>query len=149
MHWPLLPWVIPWIVIGNNKVKCINIQSVLHPIIMAATVATWPISQRGWAPKEALLNQCLTLVELQRKLHHHTNASGSLVCSEHEQSSVRGYVKTLCQLRNVSTAPNSKPDHPLLHAPSQWSWIKDARGFSNHLCWASKGWVKLVSSAGS
>lgn len=26
-----------------------------------------------------------------------------LSCSEHEQSSVRGYVKTRCQLRNIST----------------------------------------------
>ena len=71
---PLLPEVTPWIVIGNNKVKCINIKPKLCPIIMDAIVATWPISHRGWAPKQALLNQRFTLVELERKLHHHTNA---------------------------------------------------------------------------
>lgn len=44
---------------------------------------------------------------------------GRLSCSEHEQSSVRGYVKTRCQLCNISTQlQNSKPYQPLLPAPS-------------------------------
>lgn len=73
---PFLPEVIPLNVIGNNKVKLINATSYNYG---GNCGVTWPISHRGRAPKRALLNQSFTLVELQRKLHHHTNALGALV----------------------------------------------------------------------
>lgn len=47
---------------------------------------------------------------------------GHLSCSEPEQSSARGYVKTRCQLYNVSTQlQSSKASRPLLPAPSMRS----------------------------
>lgn len=100
---PLLPEVVPWILIGNNKVKCINIQPLLHPIIMDATVATWPISHRGWAPKRATVKSALHISRASEKVTSPHQCLGLLSCSEHEQSSARGYVKTCCQLCNIST----------------------------------------------
>lgn len=82
---------------------------------------------QGVSTKTSTVKSALHISRASEEVTSPHQCLGLLSCSEHEQSSVRGYVKTHCQLCNVST--QLKAYQPLLPAPLTLSRIKEALGF--------------------
>ena len=128
---PSFPEVAPWILIGNNKVKCINIQPIRKPpCYCGCNCGNMAHITQGVSTKTSTAKSALHISQASEEVTSPHQCLGLLGCSEHEQSSARGYVKTCCQLCNVSTQLQTpEPYQPLLPAPSTLSGIKDALSF--------------------
>lgn len=122
---PFLPEVISLNVIGNNKVKLINATSYNY----GCNCGNMAHITQGESTKPSTVKSELHISRASEEVTSPHQCLRRLSCSEHEQSSVRGYVKTRCQLCNASTQLNSKPYQTLLPAPSTCSRIRDALGF--------------------